>query len=211
MGLLWDKWMPNTTFMLQGARTVTAKWFIWCMMIFTFHVTHPEPYCEIRGSAAAAAAADNCATWLKAYNSVRSQRRDGAGVQFFSRRSPCGQSPRAVGHCISLVASGAAVHTRKKNDTDYGRFMRVINMSSLMSLRTAFQPLLGPASEWLMGGLFVPLVHSLSCLCSVSHPRCRSTFTIQMTLTASAPPSRNGASSRPWPSFLRYGIIKHEG
>lgn len=53
------------------------------MMIFTFHVAHPEPYCEIRGSAAAAA--DNCAAWLKAYNSVRSQHRDGAGVQFFSR------------------------------------------------------------------------------------------------------------------------------
>lgn len=115
MGLLWDKWMLNTTFMLRGARTVTAIWCIWCLMIFTFHVAHPEPYCEIRGSAAAAA--DNCATWLKACNSVRSQHRDGAGVQFFSRavrRSPCGQSPRAVGHCIALVASGAAVRTQKK-------------------------------------------------------------------------------------------------
>lgn len=124
--------------------------------------------------------------------------------------SLCGQSPRALGHCISLVSfrSGS---TQKKNDTDYGRFMRVINTSSLMSLRTAFQPFLGRVSKWLMAGLFVLLVHSLSCLCSVSHPRCRSTFTIQMTLTASALPSRKDASSRPWLSSLRYGIIKPTG
>lgn len=31
---------------------------------------------------------------------------------------------------------------RKKNDTDYGRFMRVINTSSFMPLKTAFHQLL---------------------------------------------------------------------
>lgn len=91
----------------------------------------------------------------------------------------------------------------KRNDTDYGRFIRVINTPSFMPLKTAFHQLLSRVSKWLMAGLFLLLVHSSSCLCSVSHPRCRSTFTIRTTLTASVRPSRKDASFQPWPSFLR--------
>lgn len=214
-GPLWNKWLWNATFILREARTMTAIWFIWCMMLFTFHVTHPEPYCGIRGNAGAPA--DNCAAWLKACDSVRSRRRDSTAIQFFCHAYDglCVGSRRELWDTVLLQhPPGSAVHKKKekkKNDTDYGRFMGVINTSSLMSLRTAFQPFLGRVSKWWMAGLFVLLVHSLSCLCSVSHPRCRSTFTIPMTLTASALPSRRDASSRPWPSSLRYGIIEPEG
>ena len=57
----------------------------------------------------------------------------------------------------------------KRNDTDYGRFMGVINTPSFMPLKTAFHQLLSSVSKWLMTGLLVLLVHSSSCLCSVSH------------------------------------------
>lgn len=175
----------------------------WC---FTLHVTHPKSLCEIRSDVG------NCEKWLKAYHSVRSYHRD--------------NSSPVLPLCLALslvwnvdLRNGTLYFSSilqewqntKKNDTDYGRFMRVINRSSFMPLKTAFPQLLSHVSKWLMTGLFFLLVHSLSCLCSVSHPRCRSSFTIQMTLTASALPSRKDASSQPWLSSSRYSIIKTEG
>lgn len=123
----------------------------------------------------------------------------------------CGMLTWEMGHCISLVSSRSGRTHTEKNDIDYRGFMRVINRSSFMSLKAAFPQLLSRVPKWLMTGLFVLLVHSLSCLCSVSLPRCRSTFTIQMTLTASVLPSRKDASSQLWLSSFRYSIIKAEG
>lgn len=96
---------------------MTALWFIWCVMLLTFHVTHPEPYCEIRGSAAAPA--DNCAAWLKACDSVRSRRRDSTAVQFFCHAydALCVGSRRELWDTGLLqYPLGAAVHTHKKKE-----------------------------------------------------------------------------------------------
>lgn len=59
----------------------------------------------------------------------------------------------------------------KRNDTDYGRFIGVINTPSFMPLKTAFHQLLSSVSKWLMAGLFVLLVHTSSCVRSVSPPQ----------------------------------------
>lgn len=56
----------------------------------------------------------------------------------------------------------------KRNDTDYGKFMRVINTPCFMPHKTAFHQLPSSVSKWLMVARFVLLVHSSSCVHSVS-------------------------------------------
>lgn len=179
---------------------MTGMWCSLCMMVFTLYVTHLEPCCGIRGDVV------GDLRWLKAYHSVRSHSGKKRARSSSSSSLLVTVSVRAVGlRNVMLYFSSLLQEWQntKGNDTDYVRFIRVINTPSFMPLKNAFHQLLSSVSKWLMAGLFLLLVHSSSCLCSVSHPRCRSTFTIQMTLTASVRPSRKDASFPPWPSSLR--------
>lgn len=183
---------------------MTGMWCSLCMMVFTLYVTHLEPCCGIRGDVV------GDLRWLGGmiksipFCQISQREKKSSILQFFLSARDCLCEGSRPEECDAVFLEPPQEwQNTKGNDTDYVRFIRVINTPSFMPLKNAFHQLLSSVSKWLMAGLFLLLVHSSSCLCSVSHPRCRSTFTIQTTLTASVRPSRKDASFPPWPSSLR--------